>query len=201
MIRRARLLSVLLALAAGAVGTISSTQTWIHVVLGDGASADVAVAGADAIPVLAPLCLAVLALGAALSIVGRILRLVFGAITVAIAVLLFTLTLPVLTGPHVDAYAPAVTDTTGITGDSAVAALVVSTSVTAWPAVSLLVAVILAFVGIFVLITGYRWTTGGRKYDTAARRAALPADAPLDAIDSWDDLSRGTDPTTPEPPR
>ena len=40
-------------------------------------------AGAAALPVLAPLSLAVLALGGALSIVGLVLRYVFGALTVA----------------------------------------------------------------------------------------------------------------------
>ena len=50
------------------------------------------VPGASAVPVLAPLSLAVLALGGALSIVGLVLRYVFGALTVAIAALLAWLT-------------------------------------------------------------------------------------------------------------
>ncbi|MDF2491797.1 MAG: hypothetical protein K0Q58_375, partial [Microbacterium sp.] len=43
---------------------------------------------------------------------------------------------------------------------------------------------------------------GGRKYEAAARRAQRRTpEGPLDAVDSWDDLSRGDDPTTPQTPR
>lgn len=201
MIRRARSISVLSILAAGAAGTLAATQTWIHVSLNDGAAADVAVAGTAAIPVLTPLSLAVLALGAALSIVGRVLRVVFGALTVAAALGIATLTLPVVFDAPIDAYAPSVTETTGITGDASVAALVADTSVTGWPMVAFLAAVLLLVAGGFVLVTGWRWTGGGRRYDTARRHTATADDAPLDAIDSWDDLSRGDDPTSTEPPR
>ena len=84
MIRRARLLSVLAVLAMGAVGVLSSTQTWLVVALESGAQQELAVTGAAAVPVLAPLSLAALALGAAISIVGFVLRCVFGALTLAI---------------------------------------------------------------------------------------------------------------------
>jgi uncharacterized membrane protein (TIGR02234 family) len=201
VIRRARSISVLAILAAGATSTLAATQTWIHVSLTDGAAADVAVAGTAAIPVLTPLSLAVLALGAALSIVGRVLRIVFGALTVAAAIGIAAVTAPVAFDAPVDAYAPSVTETTGITGDSSVAALVSSTSVTAWPLAALVAAVVLLIAGAFVLVTGWGWTGGGRKYDTPRRRTAVADDAPLDAIDSWDDLSRGDDPTFPDPPR
>lgn len=201
MIRRARSISVLAILAAGAVSTLAATQTWIHVSLTDGAAADVAVAGTAAIPVLTPLSLAVLALGAALSIVGRVLRIVFGALTVAAAIGIALLTAPVAVDAPVDAYAPSVTETTGITGDSSVAALVAGTSVTGWPLASLLAGLVLLVAGSFVLVTGWRWPGGGRKYDAQRRRAAVADDAPLDAIDSWDDLSRGDDPTFPDSPR
>ncbi len=62
--RRARSTAVLAMLAAGALGVIASTQTWIDVTLDDGAQQTLAVAGADALPVLTPLSLAALALGA-----------------------------------------------------------------------------------------------------------------------------------------
>ncbi len=202
MITRARTLSVLVLLVAGALGVISSTQTWVHVVLADTATSDLAVAGATAVPVLAPLSLAVLALGAALSIVGRALRIVFGVLTVLIAVALVTLSVPVMTGPPVSAIGPSVTEVTGIAGESAVAQLVESATVTAWPAITVAIAVLLGAAGVFIVVTGPRWRTGGRKYEAARRRAARrSAEGPLDAIDSWDDLSRGDDPTTPGSPR
>ena len=194
MIRRARLLAVVATLLGGALGLISSTQTWVHVALTDGAAADIAVAGADAIPVLAPLSLAVLALGLALSIVGLALRYAFGALSVLAGAALVWLSLSVLLGPPQSAVAPAVTETTGITG-AAVAGLIADTAVTAWPLVALVGFVLLTAAGVFVLVTAARWQRGGRKYE-AARAARRAATGPLDAIDSWDDLSRGDDPTT-----
>ena len=83
--RRARLLAVTVVLAVGALGIISSTQTWLAVTLRQGPDSALLVPGAAALPVLAPLSLAVLALGAALSIVGLVLRYVFGALTIVIA--------------------------------------------------------------------------------------------------------------------
>ena len=99
MIRRARLIAVVTALAVGAVGVISSTQTWLVATLDDGAQHTLAVAGAAAVPVLTPLSLAVLALGAALSIVGVVLRYVFGALTVLIGALLSLLSAQVALPP------------------------------------------------------------------------------------------------------
>lgn len=200
--RRARSMSVLATLVAGAAGVIASTQTWVHVALVDAATSDLAVPGATVIPVLAPLSLAVLALGAALSIVGRVLRLVFGALTVLIAIVLGTLVAPLLVGIPASAVAPNITEVTGIAGDDAVSDLIASTSTTVWPFVAAIAVVLLAAAGIFVVVTGTRWPTGGRKYEAAARRAARRTpDGPLDAVDSWDDLSRGDDPTTPQTPR
>ena len=54
MRRRGRLVAVVTAVAVGALGVISSTQTWLWVSLEDGSSA-LAVPGASAIAVLAPL--------------------------------------------------------------------------------------------------------------------------------------------------
>lgn len=192
MIRRARSNAVLATLAAGLLGVFSSTQTWVQVTLADG-TAGLAVTGADAVPVLAPLSLAVLALGAALSIVGHVVRIVLGALMLLIAVALVTLSAPVLTGPPASAYAAVVTEATGIGGDQALAGLVAATTVTGWPVIAILAGVLLAAAGGFVVATSHRWPRGGRKYQSAALRA--PQEGPLDAIDSWDELSRGDDPT------
>jgi len=45
-----------------------------------------------------------------------------------------------------------------------------------------------------VLTTWRRWKVGGRRYRTDAPTDA-PHDGPVDAVDSWDELSRGSDPT------
>ncbi len=197
MIRRARLLSVVVIVACGALGVISSTQTWLTVTLADGAEHALEVAGSAALPVLAPLSLAVLALGAALSIVGAVLRYVFGGLTLVIAALLAWLTFDILLTLPTSSFASAVTQATGITGESAVAGLVDHVVPSAWPGITLAVWIALIVAGVFVLATARGWRGSGRRYrtDDDARPGAAAASRPHDAIDDWDDLSRGEDPT------
>lgn len=194
MIRRARLIAVVATVLAGAVGVISSTQTWLAVTLADGAQGALLVPGAAAVPVLAPLSLAVLALGAALSIVGLVLRYVFGVLTVAIGGILSVLTFQAY-APGVRQVAATVTEATGITGDGAVSALVSSITITPWVAVTHVASVLLFAVGVFVLVTARRWKSAGRRYSTETAAAASAGSRPHDAIDNWDGLSRGEDPT------
>ncbi|WP_345802507.1 Trp biosynthesis-associated membrane protein [Microbacterium sp. AZCO] len=198
MTARARLLAVAATVLAGALGILSSTQTWLTVVLADGGEHALPVPGADAIPVLAPLSLAVLALGGALSIVGLVLRYVFGVLTVGIAVVLGYLTAQVAFAPPIAAVAATVTTSTGITGTGAVAALVLRIGTTPWPVATLVGWIVLLAAGLFTLATARRWRGSSRRYQKDAAAPAAPGPAasrPHDAIDSWDDLSRGDDPT------
>lgn len=193
--RRPRSLAVVAMLLAGAIGVIGSTQTWIDVTLDDGAQQTLAVPGSDALPVLTPLSLAALALGAALSIAGPVVRYVFGAIGLAIAVLLGFGAAQIVFATPVSATAATVTDATGISGVDAVGDLVAGLSLTPWPAVTLVAQVLLAAAAVFTLVTARRWGSNtGRKYRTTGDSAG-ESSRPHDAIDSWDDLSRGDDPT------
>jgi len=195
--RRPRSLAVIAMLLAGAIGVIASTQTWIDVTLADGAQQTLAVPGSDALPVLTPLSLAALALGAALSIAGPVVRYVFGTLGLAIAVLTGIGAAQIVFGTPVSATAATVADATGISGVDAVGDLVSGLSLTPWPAITLLAQLLLAAAAVFTLATARRWSSGaGRKYRTAAEGAEQGnASRPHDAIDSWDDLSRGDDPT------
>jgi hypothetical protein len=196
MIRRARLLVVLSTLFAGAIGVIGSTQTWLSVALADGAADPLLVAGAAAVPLLTPLSLATLALGAAVSITGLVLRYVFGALSIAIGAILGVLSAQIAVAPPVSAVAATVTAATGIGGADAVAGLVASTTATPWPVLTLLVQVILVAAGVFTLVTARRWRgSADRRYQTAPAATGPAGSRPHDAIDSWDDLSRGDDPT------
>ena len=156
--RRARLLAVAATVLCGALGVISSTQTWLTVMLADGAQRALEVPGASAVPVLAPLSLAVLALGAALSIAGLALRYVFGALAVLIGGVLAWQTARVVFEHPVSAVAAVVTESTGIAGESSVAKLVASIDATAWPSVTLVVWVALIAAGVFVLVTAHGWS-------------------------------------------
>lgn len=193
--RRARSTAVLAMLAAGAVGVISSTQTWIDVTLDDGAQQTLAVPGADALPVLTPLSLAALALGAALSIVGPVLRYLFGALGLGIAALVGFGSAQLMIGRPVAAAASTVTEATGISGMDAVGSLITGFSLTPWPGLTLFAQAVLFAASVFTLVTARRWASGAsRKYRTATE-ADAETGRPHDAIDSWDDLSRGDDPT------
>ncbi|MBT2473186.1 Trp biosynthesis-associated membrane protein [Microbacterium sp. ISL-103] len=191
--RRGRSIAVSGFLLSGAIGIISSTQTWLTVERADAGEA-ILVPGASALPLLAPLSLAVLALGIALSIVGPILRLIFGVLATAAALFLGWTTLQLLVNEPLSAVGPTVTETTGLAGSTAIADVVAGIELSAWPVMTLIAWVLLLAASLVVLLTWRRWKTGGRRYRTDASHVEA-GDGPVDAIDSWDDLSRGTDPT------
>lgn len=193
MLRRARMLGVLSFLLAGGVGIISATQTWAAVQRSD-AGETLSVSGADAFPLLAPLSLAVLALGAALSIAGPVLRWVIAALGLGAAVVLLIGTVPLIGEAPLSAVAATVTEATGLGGEKALRDVVAAAPATAWPVIAVLCWVLLSAAAVFVLATARRWPAGGRRYRTASD-AAQHRGGPLDAVDSWDDLSHGTDPT------
>lgn len=191
--RRGRSISVVGLLLAGGVGIISSTQTWLTVIRAD-AGEPILVPGADALALLAPLSLAVLAVGAALSLVGRVLRYVFAALSLFAGALLAWWTSQILFATPLSAVAPTVTETTGLAGSSTVSDMIARIEPSAWPVLALAGWGIQIVVAGFALITAHRWRSGGRRFRTA-ETAHEDHGGPVDPIDSWDDLSRGTDPT------
>lgn len=191
--RRGRMIGVFGFLLAGAAGIISSTQTWLTVERADAGEA-ILVPGASALPLLAPLSLAVLALGVAMSIVGPVLRLVFGILGLASALFLAWTTVQLFLAEPLAAVRTTVTETTGLAGDAAVADVVRGITLSAWPVIALVGWVVLILASVVVVLTWRRWKTGGRRYRTDAPHG-VESSGPVDAIDSWDDLSRGTDPT------
>lgn len=191
--QRGRSLSVIGLLLAGGIGIISSTQTWLTVTRAD-AGEPILVPGADALALLAPLSLAVLALGAALAIVGRVMRYVFAALAGATGALLAWWTAELLLTTPISAVAPIVTETTGLAGSGALDAVVAAITASVWPVLALIGWVLLLITSVFALVTASGWRTGGKRFRTD-NDAQDATDGPVDSIDSWDDLSRGTDPT------
>lgn len=191
--RRGRSLAVSGFLLAGAIGIVSSTQTWLTVSRTD-AGEPILVPGADALPLLAPLSLAVLASGAALAISAPILRLIFAVLAGATAGLLGWSTARILFDAPIDAVAPAVTDKTGLAGGEALIETIGAIVPSAWPSIALGGWLLLLASSVFVLFTWRGWKTGGRRYRTDVHAEAAH-EGPVDAIDSWDELSRGSDPT------
>lgn len=194
MTRRARLVAVATTVFGGVAALICSTQPWLTVTLSDAGAESLTVAGADAVPVLSALSLAAIALGAALSVVGRVLRYAFAVLAIAIgaAILLLSTRIAVLSPP--DAVAGTVSTATGLTGRQALDVLVGSITLTPWPVIAIVGGAAVLGAGVLAVATAHRWPSGGRRYRTdTAQRAA--GSRPADAIDSWDDLSAGTDPT------
>lgn len=193
MVRRARMLAVLSFLLAGAIGIISSTQTWLVVERSDAAE-PLLIVGADALTLLAPLSLAVLALGAALSIAGIALRYGFAVLAAGAAIILIMGTTTLLFGPPRSVAAKAVAEATGLSGDAALYDIVDAILPTGWPAIALAAWVLLLLASAFVCATAPGWKSGGRRYRSASE-AEHRETGPQDAVDSWDELSHGTDPT------
>lgn len=188
---RGRGKAVLGFLIAGGIGIISSTQTWLTVTRAD-AGEPILIPGSDAVPLLAPLSLAVLALGAALAIVGTVLRHVLAALGLAAAVLLAWWSIDIALQAPLSAVAPIVIETTGLAGSGAVADVVAEITPSFWPVLAVVGWVLLAIAAAFALLTAAKWRSGGKRFRTDANQGG---DGPVDAIDSWDDLSRGSDPT------
>jgi len=195
MTRRLRSLSVLAILAGGAVSLIGSTQTWLDVTLVDVAAEPLHVAGADALALLAPLSLAALALALALTIVGRPLRYLFSVLALGIGAALGTGAWRIASDRPVDAVAAAVTEKTGLSGADTVASLVSHIASTPWPVLTVAASALVVLGGVLTIATAHRWHGTGRRFRTDAAVDARAGSRPHDAIDSWDDLTRGDDPT------
>ncbi|MGF3052552.1 Trp biosynthesis-associated membrane protein [Microbacterium sp. YY-03] len=193
MTKRARLLSVLGILAGGLFGLIASTQTWLDATINDGAAEPIHVAGAGAIALMAPLSLAAIAAAITLAIAGVAFRYVLGALAVIIGAAMLVMNVRLITGASALDVAAAVTEATGIAGDSAIIAMVTELTLTPWVTVTVVAWLLITAGGLLTLVTAKSWAASGKKYRTST--AGTAHTGPLDKIDSWDDLSRGEDPT------
>ncbi|WP_411721323.1 Trp biosynthesis-associated membrane protein [Mycetocola sp.] len=192
--KRSKYVLILASLLLSGLALMAWTQTWLDVELAPGSpTTAVTVDGAVAAPALAALALAGLALGAALAIAGLLFRILLGVLNIVLGGCIALSAVLVLNGP-VAASEAAVTDVTGIAGSDSIADLVSATSLTPWPVVALATGVLLAVVGVAILVTAQRWPSSSRKY-SAVRLEPVDGDAMPDSVDSWDDLTRGDDPT------
>lgn len=183
---------------------LSWSQTWYELRLADAATNGeaIAVSGSTASPALAALGLAGLALVAALAIAGPGIRLVLGVLEILLGGCVL-LAAGVSLGDPLGAVAPAVTEATGVTGSGPTAELVASATATAWPAAAIAGGALLVLAGLAVLVTGTRWPASSRRYGGARLQDAAEPRPGGDreraasdrAIDDWDELSRGDDPT------
>ncbi|MBG6238073.1 putative membrane protein (TIGR02234 family) [Mycetocola sp. CAN_C7] len=192
--KRVKYILIVASLALSALTLVAWTQTWLDVQLVEGsATAAVTVDGNTAAPALAALALAGLALTAALAIAGVLFRILLGVLDAVLGVCIALSAILVLTSP-IGASEAAVTTATGIAGSSSIADIVSATSLTIWPILTLLFGILLALTGVAIAISGRGWPSSSRKY-SAVRLEPVDGDAMPDSVDSWDDLTRGDDPT------
>lgn len=210
--RLTRARTVLLTVAAAGAVFLTTTQTWVYATLTSGTvrSIDAAVNGADAARAVTALALVALAGALAISIAGRIARVVVAVLIVLAGLGCAAAAATVLADPAAAANGQ-IASQSGVTGGA------ITASVTGWAVAAVVIALLLAACGVLVLIVGHRWDLA-RRFETPATAAAhpdeqpgtsgepgetpragrSPAAEPVDDIDSWDRLTRGQDPTVPE---
>lgn len=201
--KRVRLVTLAALFAGGGLALLASTQPWVSVLLaeGEGTTRSLAVQGSHAAPASSTLALAALALVAAVALTGTVVRVVLGCLGALLGAGLIASALSPLSDP-LGAASGAITTTTGVAGRDAIAGLVEHAEPTVWGFVAVAGGVIVAVAGVLVATTARRWPGPSHRYDVASN-APSAAVAPDDdasrrrdaAIDDWDDLSRGEDPT------
>jgi len=210
--------TMLLAVLACGLVLSASTQTWytLHLTAASGHAGTLTVTGAQAAPAIAALSLAGVAFAGALALAGRILRYVLALLGLVLAAGIIGSTISAMADP-VATGITVVSKATGIAGDTSVRAIVSRADASPWPSLALAGGIALAVAALCVAGTGHLWPATSRRYGTTeevpnARSAHLEGrDVPDDenalspadrrarardaAIDDWDELSRGDDPT------
>jgi len=198
--RRIKPILILAVIAASGLALLAWTQVWATVRLAaDGTSQQVLdVTGSIAAPGLTALALAGLALAGALTIAGVVIRIVLGILEMLLGVSVILSAALALTDP-VGASAAAVTAATGIAGTDSTRAAVESAALTFWPFLALVAGILMVIVGLIVCASARRWPGPTTRYETTrfapVTDAATGQTRPRDAVDDWDGLTRGDDPT------
>lgn len=184
-------LAVIVLLLAGVLALAASTQPWVFAQLEQVATSqsEITATGKEANAALAPISLAVLALGIALTIAGQIFRYVLSIISVLLGAGLIWVGISSLADP-IAAVSTQLSELTGLTGGAQFDS-VENLSSTPWPYVTILTGVVTIIAGLIVVLRSRNWKTGGRKYETDK----APVSAEPDRVSDWDMLSNGEDPS------
>ncbi|WP_423924131.1 Trp biosynthesis-associated membrane protein [Frigoribacterium sp. 2-23] len=195
--RRIKLLTILAGVLVAGVTLLSWTQPWFRLVISStfGGRTDITVDGDVAGGSLSALALASLALFGALTIAGRVFRIVLGVLQVLLGVAVVVTATSALVDP-VASSSSAITSATGVDGADSVRHLVDQAVATPWPFVGLVAGVVATLLGLAVVLLAGRWPVATKKYQAVRLVSADPADDPAAA---WDSLSGGGDPTDGHP--
>ncbi|MFC6355465.1 Trp biosynthesis-associated membrane protein [Luethyella okanaganae] len=190
--------TMLLVVLASGLTLLAWTQTWFTVNLAEANDATLAldIPGAVAAPALTAFALSGLALAGALAIAGVVFRTVLGLLEILLGASVFLAAAFAFADPAGSA-SSAVTAATGVAGRESIASLVVSSSATGWPVVAMIAAPLMVVAGLAAIVTARRWPQSSRRYQAVRLEPVEPAleDAADHSVDTWDELSRGDDPT------
>ncbi|WIE60022.1 Trp biosynthesis-associated membrane protein [Curtobacterium sp. MCLR17_032] len=210
--KRSRPLVVVIGLLVAGLVMLSWTQTWFTVHLDHTAAVvkTVDADGATVVPQYTAVAIASLALFLAMTIAGRVVRVVLAVVQVLLGVAVVVSGVTALSDP-VAAARSAIGSVAGVSDLGAVRRVVTGVDVSLWPVVGIIGGVLAALLGVAVLFLQRSWPGPSRKYGDAATPGAATAagvaggpasgaDAvrrPVvrDAVVDWDDLSAGVDPT------
>jgi hypothetical protein len=184
--RRERLVVVAALVVLGAGIVLASTRTFSTVTLVS-REHPLVIPGSSAVPALAPVGIVLLALAIALTIAGRVARIVLGVVLLLLGLAVVALALPSALDPSAGTRGQEI----AALGVTDVRSSVVAVVGTPWPAVAVALGALAALLGVLVVVRAPRWPVGGRRY----RSEAAPAAVSTDPVDEWDALTRGTDPT------
>ena len=171
------------------VGTLPWARATVPTVLADRA---IAVSGGQAAPAVTAVGLAILATGLAVAIGGRWVTRLGAAALVALGVLLVGSVVTFLLDPRPRTL-------TAAADVSGVREIVGEPSLTPWPFLAVVVGVLVVLAA--VLTARVPVATATRRYERAANTASTPPATQDDrarAMDDWDALGRGEDPSTPD---
>ncbi|GEM_PF-2048439 len=190
---------------ASALALYGATQVWVTLRLADGAAAvdSISVTGQQLNQSLSPVAIAALAAALALTIAGRVLRHLLGALVALLGAGIVAITATVLSDP-LAASSGRVAEVTGLAGSSN-QALVTGTSIESFVPMTLAAGAALVLLGLLVTVLSGRWKVAGRKYEAAPKtRATAGSDAEPDRISDWESMNEGEDPSeepgeAPEP--
>jgi len=210
--RRGRLACALGGLAGAGLVVLAGGRTWVTArPTGVPGVTEVAAAGTSAAPAAPALALAAAAAAVAVLVTGRLGRRL-AAVVLALSGLGAAVACVVVLADSAGAAEAAVSAATGRTGGAPAPG-----AVTPWVVVALAGALLAAVAGGYGVARSASWPAPGRRFEAAsgvvpgvdgggaghpgdAGAAARPgAPAGPDPIGAWDALSRGEDPTSPQP--
>ncbi|MFV0427561.1 MAG: Trp biosynthesis-associated membrane protein [Beutenbergiaceae bacterium] len=151
----------------------------------------VAVAGTSAAPGVASAALVVVVAGLVLGLAGRLSRLLAALAMVVAGAVAVASTLRMLADP--------VTALRGPVGQvSGVTEIVEMPELTAWPIVAVVLGGLIVLMGLLAPFLG-AWQAVGRRFQSGPATGPVSASDRTKAMDDWDSISRGEDPSQPMP--